>query len=188
VQETAAEQEVNLSADAHEVCEFAATLPLDVLHGARVWITGAGGFLGTHLVRAFLALDQAFHLRMSVVGVGRDAGRMRRRWRELGVHAPPGRLTVEVADLSRPLTRTGRPPDVIVHAASQASPRFYATDPVGTLLPNTVGTAELLSRAVAANARAFLFLSSSEVYGAAADRVPETETGSVDPVDVRNCC
>ncbi|WP_145516486.1 NAD-dependent epimerase/dehydratase family protein, partial [Yersinia aleksiciae] len=32
----------------------------------------------------------------------------------------------------------------IIHAASQASPRYYKTDPVGTLLANTKGTYNVL--------------------------------------------
>ena len=57
----------------------------------------------------------------------------------------------------------------IFHAASNASPKFYESDPVGTILPNTVGTAYLLdilrkSKFKDIN-KGFIFLSSSEIYG-----------------------
>jgi UDP-glucuronate decarboxylase len=80
--------------------------------------------------------------------------------------------------------------DYVLHAASQASPRFYGSDPVGTLLPNTVGTAALLeSLRRAKSPKGLLFVSSSEVYGAVAGdaTLAETDYGTVDPATVRAC-
>ena len=78
----------------------------------------------------------------------------------------------------------------VIHAASQASPRFYGKDPVGTLLPNTVGTAALLEALRAsADPRGMLFISSSEVYGAVSSSaaIAEDANGVVDPATVRAC-
>ncbi len=79
--------------------------------------------------------------------------------------------------------------DYVVHAASQASPRFYAVDPVGTILPNTVGTVALLAALDPQYARGFLFVSSSEVYGSVegAGSIAEGDYGIVDPMQVRSC-
>jgi dTDP-glucose 4,6-dehydratase len=78
----------------------------------------------------------------------------------------------------------------VIHAASQASPRFYGKDPVGTLLPNTVGTAGLLHALQRCqNPRGLLFVSSSEVYGEMArDAIlAENQFGQLDPATVRAC-
>jgi dTDP-glucose 4,6-dehydratase len=77
-----------------------------------------------------------------------------------------------------------------LHVASQASPRFYGTDPVGTLLPNAVGTAALLEALRRSpSPKAFLFVSSSEVYGAVSGSgsLAENDYGRVDPATVRAC-
>jgi dTDP-glucose 4,6-dehydratase len=61
---------------------------------------------------------------------------------------------------------------------------------VGTLLPNTIGTAALLDvLSRAQSPKGFLFVSSSEVYGTVATNatLSETSYGSVDPATVRAC-
>ena len=79
------------------------------------------------------------------------------------------------------------PIDIIVHAASQASPRFYLTDPVGTLTANLTGTQKLLELARAKGGE-LLFFSSGEVYGQAS-KVPtgESDYGFIEPAAVRSC-
>jgi len=65
--------------------------------------------------------------------------------------------------------------DYIIHAASQASPKYYEKDPVGTLAPNVLGTHNLLSLARCKKVESFLFFSSGAVYD------------YVDPMNVRSC-
>ncbi|MEO5893104.1 MAG: NAD-dependent epimerase/dehydratase family protein, partial [Ferruginibacter sp.] len=73
--------------------------------------------------------------------------------------------------------------------ASQASPKYYGTDPVGTLSANTIGTYNLLNLAVAKSVEKFLYFSSSEVYGtvASSDNIGENVYGAIDPTQVRSC-
>jgi len=78
----------------------------------------------------------------------------------------------------------------VIHAASQASPKFYAIDPVGTLLTNTIGTQHLLEYAVRSKAERFMFFSSGEVYGVPLnpmEPITETSYGYLDPMNVRSC-
>ncbi|MDT7834497.1 NAD-dependent epimerase/dehydratase family protein [Aquabacterium sp. OR-4] len=169
---------------------LARDLPWQTLSGSHVVVTGAGGFLGGYLVRALLAL----HIRgkteqpVRVTALVRDAERARRSLGTLLDAHPELRLltwdlnSIAVPDLG----------DVqfVLHAASQASPRFYGSDPVGTLLPNTVGTAALLSTLrQSSEPRGLLFVSSSEVYGAVSSEtaLPESGYGTVDPATVRAC-
>ncbi|MBU4038104.1 MAG: NAD-dependent epimerase/dehydratase family protein, partial [Proteobacteria bacterium] len=80
--------------------------------------------------------------------------------------------------------------DYVVHAASQASPKYYGTDPVGTMLPNIIGTFNLLELARKKKSTGFLLFSSGEVYGQLNDEqisVSENTYGSLDPMDVRSC-
>jgi nucleoside-diphosphate-sugar epimerase len=82
------------------------------------------------------------------------------------------------------------PVDYIIHAASQASPKYYGQDPVGTLSANVFGTHHLLRLAREKRSRGFLFFSSAEVYGEVNPRqipCPESVYGSVDPMQVRSC-
>ena len=77
--------------------------------------------------------------------------------------------------------------NIIIHAASQASPKYYNVDPVGTLLPNVIGTNNLLQLALTKKTSSFLFFSSGEVYGQnRSDSFDEKDYGVVDPLSVRS--
>jgi UDP-glucuronate decarboxylase len=160
-------------------------LPWLELGRATVLVTGAGGFLGSAVVDALLArYDQTGGQEpASVIAVVRSAQRARRRFQ------PHPALQVIERDLAK--TRLEFPPfDWAIHAASPASPRFYATDPVGTLLPNIVGTLALLEAARDGRCKGFLYISSGEVYGevpAASVPTSEHEFGYLDPMNFRSC-
>jgi nucleoside-diphosphate-sugar epimerase len=94
-----------------------------------------------------------------------------------------------IADVSDPVHITQRV-DIIIHAASQASPKYYGVDPVGTLKANTLGTANMLDVAHNNGTEKFLYISSGEVYGILDGSMPvitETYTGNVDITNVRSC-
>lgn len=98
-------------------------------------------------------------------------------------------LTYIIQDVCSPL-RISKKINFIIHAASQASPKFYGVDPVGTILANTVGTANLLALAAKHKSEGFMFFSSGEVYGEVGfGQIPikEDSYGLVDPMLIRSC-
>ncbi len=168
---------------------LARPLPWDRLSGTRVLVTGAGGFLGGYLVRTLLALHGAGRVDtpVQVVAMVRDIAAARTRYADLLQH--PG-FTLMAWDLNRLAVPEIGACHYVLHAASQASPRFYGSDPVGTALPNTVGTTALLQALQRSPvARGFLFVSSSEVYGSVPREatLDEARYGTVDPAQLRAC-
>jgi nucleoside-diphosphate-sugar epimerase len=80
--------------------------------------------------------------------------------------------------------------DFIIHAASQASPKYYGIDPVGTLSANILGTINMMKLAQTHSIESFLYFSSSEVYGNLENsKIPTTEVdyGYLDPTNIRSC-
>lgn len=79
------------------------------------------------------------------------------------------------------------PLDYIIHGASNASPRRYATDPVATMKSNLWGVANLLELAKVKGAR-LLYISSGEVYGEGdGTDFTEADSGYVNCLNPRAC-
>jgi len=140
----------------------------------RVVITGAAGFIGSHLAETLLDLGY------SVVGID-------------------NLLTGDIANISHLANRDflfikhdvtnyiyiDGPVDVVLHWASPASPIDYLELPIPTLKVGALGTHKALGLAKAKNAR-FVLASTSEVYGDPLEH-PQRETywGNVNPIGPR---
>jgi UDP-glucuronate decarboxylase len=149
-----------------------------------VLISGANGFLPAYLVETFLALDPS--LNTSVIALVRNRQKAETRFSHL-LQNP--RLKIVIQDVSLPFDLDDKI-DFIIHAASQASPKYYGIDPVGTLNANVLGTINLINLARKNNVESFLFFSSGEVYGQVKpDEIPikETTFGYLDCANVRAC-
>jgi len=164
---------------------IAAPLPWQELYGKTVLVTGANGFLPAYMVKTLLLLNERNNAAINVIGLVRNMERANARFID---YKDRPDLTIVCADITSPISIDGDI-DIIIHAASQASPKYYGTDPVGTLSANTIGTYHLLKLAVEKSAGKFLYLSSSEVYGTLvnSDNITEDIYGSVDPTNVRSC-
>ncbi len=168
----------------------AAPLPWQEFSGANVLITGAAGFLPAYMVEALLHLNREVLTRPArVIALVRNADRACKTFAQ---HLDRPDFQIVEQDVSHPLT-IAEPLDYIIHAASQASPVFYRTDPVGTLAPNVLGTHHLLTAAHQSGSRGFLYFSSGEIYGiippnsSGAKDISESMGGWLDPTDLRSC-
>nr|WP_221494426.1 NAD-dependent epimerase/dehydratase family protein [Actinomadura coerulea] len=115
-------------------------------------VTGAAGFIGSHLVDRLLADGH------EVVGVDDMSS---------GANARPGveLWEMDVADPALAERAAVRRPEVVFHLAAQVSVRVSVGDPLGDARTNVVGTANVLEAARAAGARKVVFTSSCAVYG-----------------------
>jgi dTDP-glucose 4,6-dehydratase len=138
-------------------------------------VTGAAGFLGSHLCDRFLAEGH------KVIGMDNlITGDMR----NLAHLMPSPNFEFYHQDVSRFVHVPG-PVDNILHFASPASPIDYLKIPIQTLKVGSLGTHNLLGLARDKKAR-ILVASTSEVYGDPLVH-PQTESywGNVNPVGPR---
>jgi len=120
----------------------------------RVLVTGAAGFIGSHLCESLLARD------CDVVGVDNFITGSAENLTSFTHHR---RFTFMRHDVSAYVDVAG-PLDWVLHFASPASPRDYLELPIQTLKVGALGTHNALGLAKAKGAR-FLLASTSEVYG-----------------------
>ena len=141
----------------------------------RVLVTGAAGFLGSHLCDRLIALGH------SVVGMDNLITGNARNVAHLTGHPA---VTWIAHDVSRYITVDG-PLDGVLHFASPASPVDYLKFPIQTLKVGSLGTHNALGLAKAKGAR-FLLASTSEVYGDPQEH-PQQEAywGHVNPIGPR---
>ena len=141
----------------------------------RVLITGAAGFLGSHLAERFIADGH------DVVGLDNFITGSRENAERL--HAL-GRFELIEHDISKPVFILGKL-DGVLHFASPASPVDYLELPIQTLKVGSLGTHNALGIALRHQAR-FLLASTSEVYGDPSVH-PQVESywGNVNPIGLR---
>ncbi len=141
----------------------------------RVLVTGAAGFLGSHLVDKFLALGY------EVLGMDNHITGNPTNLEHLATH-PKFRFVNQ--DVTRYI-EVESPLDGVLHFASPASPVDYLELPIQTLKVGALGTHKALGLALAKGAR-FLLASTSEVYGdPLVHPQPESYWGNVNPVGPR---
>jgi len=160
------------------------SVPWDRLRGKTVLITGASGFLAAYMVETLMYLNEVYGFGITVIALVRNLGRYEVRFRDF--IGRPELICIE-QDIRDPVV-PDRHVDFIIHAASQASPKYYSTDPVGTLSANIFGLAHLLDLARQTKVEGLLYFSSGEVYGETT-HVPTSEAnyGYLDPLSVRSC-
>ncbi|WP_109486754.1 NAD-dependent epimerase/dehydratase family protein [Occallatibacter savannae] len=163
----------------------ASPLPWERFFGKTVLITGANGFVPAYMLETLIHLNDTSDAGIHVVAMVRNREKAMRR---LGEFEGRRDLTVHVQDV-RDAYSGPTAVNFVVHAASQASPKFFGVDPVGTFEANVIGTQHLLQLAHASESEGFLFFSSGEVYGQPADcsTVKESDYGYLDPLNVRSC-
>ena len=160
----------------------------DYLAGKTILVTGASGFIPSYIVYTLLELNLLKFQNNPIIvfALVRNKEKAEKKFNQFILRND---LKIIVSDVVEPI-QLKENIDIIIHAASQASPKYYGKDPVGTLKANTLGTANMLDLAKNCGTKKFLYISSGEVYGildGTFDSIDETYTGNVDITNIRSC-
>lgn len=160
---------------------FSQDLPWGKLSGTNILVTGATGLIGGCLVETLMMNPKRDY---QVYASGRNEERARLRFKAF---ADEPAFHFAKYDVMQPLECDVNF-DYIIHAASNANPKFYATQPVEVMKANFDGVANLINYGLKHGMKRFLYVSSGEVYGEGDGRVfTEDYSGYVNCATPRAC-
>lgn len=151
-------------------------LPWEKLSNKSILITGASGLIGSFLIDVLM--EKSLHgLNCKVYALGRNLDKAKNRFER---YCTSPLFEFVSHDINEPLELDNVDQvDFVVHLASNTHPVAYATDPIGTVTANIIGTNNLLKFAVKHHTKRFAFASSNEIYG--------ENRGDVEFFDERYC-
>lgn len=158
---------------------------IEKIFGKTIMIAGGSGLIGSFMVDILLFCNRVKNANITIYVLDRDMERIVARFEGMKTD----KLIYVEHDVNV-VPEFEFPVDYIIHAASNAYPAVFNSDPVGTIMSNIQGTKYLLDYAVKHRAKRVLYISSGEVYGRgdiAMQAFPENYVGYVDPVSPRSC-
>ena len=157
----------------------------DALRNSSFVITGATGLIGSLIVKYLLYANRTMNFGANIYAVVRNVEKADKIFAEEKTDA----LTYVVADLTKEKVNCEGDCDYIVHAAAVTASKVMVSDPVGTICTSIDGTEKMLQLAVEKKAKAFIYISSMEIYGqpTVGGKTAEKDLGYVDIENVRSC-
>ena len=158
---------------------------LSALMDSTIAITGATGFVGSFLVHVLAGYAMKHNRKIKILAMVRNEKRARELF---GMYEEAGLLSYSVGDIAAPCQYEGKL-DYIIHCASNAGPKEYGADPVGTMMTNFKGTDEMMKLALKCQVKKILYASTIEVYGqtSGTEAIGEHDFGYIDATVARSC-
>ena len=135
----------------------------DKLVGSSIAISGGTGMIGSFLIDVLMYRNEHYNACTDVYVLGRNEEKARARFQK---YSEDEHFHFVKQDINEPIMDAGlNHVDYVIHAASNTHPVAYASDPIGTISANVIGTDNLLAWAARLECKRFVFLSSVEIYG-----------------------
>ncbi len=138
-------------------------LPWNKLENNSILISGASGLVGSCLIDALMKRNEDFGMGCKIIAIGRNVEKAKARFIK---YWDNDLFRFVSCDINKNLEFYGEDKiGYVLHMASNTHPVAYATDPIGTITTNIIGTNNLLNYAADHHADRFAFASSNEIYG-----------------------
>jgi len=170
-----------LAADLDHVLAHTTSL-WEELRGRRIFITGGTGFFGCWLLESFAWANDRLNLGANALVLTRNLEEFRRKAPQLAGHPAIKFHNGDVRSFEFPQGGFSH----VIHAATEASAKLNAEDPLTMFDTIVGGTRHTLDFAAVCGAKKFLLTSSGAVYGRQPPdltHIPEDFSGGPNPVE-----
>lgn len=147
------------------------------LKNSTILITGASGMIGSYIVNTLITLNETKNANSKIIVLVRNKNKLP------DYVSNNKNIVILEQDVINEIN-VKENVDYIIHAASPASPLIMKNHPFETNIANTVGTYRTLKLAIEKSVKAYLFVSSREIYGQPQKgQVIFTEDGELGNID-----
>lgn len=155
---------------------------LIALSNKSVFITGATGLLGSHLVYSLVHANRLLRTNTKIIAAVRSKERAEVKFVDCA-----DEIEIHISDISDAQSYEGDI-DYIIHGASVTASRDFVEKPVDTIFTTLNGTRNILELAREKKVDKVVYLSSLEVYGAndTKELISENDYGFIDFTQVRS--
>lgn len=161
-------------------------LPWNSLKNKTFLFSGSTGIIASFMIETLLILNEIRKYNIKLILITRNKEKVNFRFKK---YIDKNKIKIIEKDVSDFSYDCDEKIDYYVHVASNADPKLFVNDPVGTLKANCLGTINLLESAKINKPEGFFYFSSGEVYGDIFKDIPikESDYGIVDLDRIRNC-
>lgn len=152
------------------------------LENKSVFITGATGLIGSHLVYSLIFANKILSTNIKIIAAVRSEQKAKLKFADY-----LDEIELDVSDISEQQMYDGNI-DFIIHGASVTDSQAFVKKPVDTIFTALNGTKNILDLAKSKDVENMVYLSSLEVYGTneAKELIFEDDYGYIDFTQVRS--
>lgn len=166
----------------------------DLRNSASAWksfnnqtffVTGATGLVGSMLVKSILYANDLYHCGNHVIAAVRSVNKTELVF---GKFTERIDFSYQILSLEQSI-QVEDDIDYVIHCASPTTSKYFISNPVETIKTLVIGTSNMLQFAFNKQVKAFLYISSMEIYGnvQCQERTEESQLGNIDILNIRSC-
>ncbi len=160
-------------------------IPWNKIKNKKILITGGNSFIVSYFIKILFLLNNSKKLNVSVDCTTRNKNKTKKLYDK---RYTKNFLKIYKISLLKKINLKNKY-NYIIHAASLSSPKFFKNNPIDVVLPNILGTINLLKFSEKKKIDRFIYFSTTGVNGFVDDKarpISENIYGSLDPTLISN--